>query len=149
MSATAAPRRHPRPAWIGVAVGWALVVNGARGLLHDADATRPADAARWFAGLLLVHDAILVPVALLVGWAVGRLVPRVAVVPVRLGVAGSAVVLALAWPLVRGYGRRAANPTLLPLDYTRNLLIVLAAIWAVVGVAIVASVLSARARRTP
>jgi hypothetical protein len=39
----------------------------------------------------------------------------------RLALAVTALVTAIAWPLVRGWGYRAANPSALPLDYGRNL----------------------------
>jgi len=44
----------------------------------------------------------------------------------------------VAFPLVAGYGRRSDNPSIQPLDYSRGLLITLAAVWlAVVTIALV------------
>jgi hypothetical protein len=119
--------------WIAAFVGWITIAFGVRGIFHDSSATRPGDLGRWFAALLLLHDALVVPIVLAVGWAVGRVLPGKAVVPVRLGLAASAVTVAVAFPLVRGYGERASNPTLLPLDYGRNLVIALVLVWLVVG----------------
>ena len=90
--------------------------------------------ARWFVGVAIVHDAFVAPAVFGVAWLAGRLLPRRAVVPVRLGLASTALVTLYAWPLVRGYGRAASNPTALPLDYRRNLVISLVAIWIAVAV---------------
>jgi hypothetical protein len=118
--------------WGAAAIGWVIILLGVRGVFHDSSATRPGDLAGWFAGLLVVHDVVLVPVAFGVAWLVGRVLPDRAVVPARLGLAASAVVVAVAFPLVRGYGERDANPSLLPLPYGRNLAIALVLVWVVV-----------------
>jgi hypothetical protein len=132
--------------WSCAIAGWAVIALGVRGVLDDSPATEPSDLARWFAGLLLLHDLVVVPAVLLVGWAVGRAAPRVAV-PVRLGLAASALAVVLVWPLLRGYGAREANPTLLALPYARNLVVVLVAIWTIVAVWTVCSVMARRGRR--
>jgi hypothetical protein len=119
--------------WVSAFVGWLVITIGIRGILDDSSATRPGDLARWFVVLLLVHDALLVPVVLIVGWLLGRVLPAGAVVPARLGLAASALIVAVAFPLVRGYGERGANPSLLPLDYGRNLAIALGLVWLVIG----------------
>lgn len=51
-----------------------------------------------------------------------------------------------AFPFVRGYGAMPTNPTILPRDYTRGLLIVLAVVWVVT--AAMAAVVSWRGRTT-
>jgi hypothetical protein len=130
--------------WAGAAVGWTVIAIGARGVLRDSDATRPGDLGRWFVGLLLVHDLVLVPLVLAVGWFAGRVLPARAVVHVRLGLAASAVLVAVAFPLVRGYGEREGNPSLLPLPYGRNLVIALVLAWAVIGAALVVAAVRAR-----
>lgn len=106
--------------WIGYAAGVALVVLGFAGLVMDSD---PAGWAWWFGGALVAHDAILVPAVLIVGLAVRRAgwAVRAAVI-----VAGAVTLATL--PTVLALGRRADNPSILPLDYGRNLLLVLAAL---------------------
>jgi hypothetical protein len=133
--------------WVAAVIGWAFITIGLVGVHRDRDATRPADLARWFVGLLLVHDLLVVPVALGIAWGVGRVVPGRFVVAVRAGLAATALVVALAFPLVRGYGERASNPTLLPLPYGRNLVIAIGTIWLVVGGLVVASLVVASSRR--
>jgi hypothetical protein len=105
----------------------------------NSDATPPLGFARWFIGVAIVHDAFLAPAVLLIAWAIGRIFPRRAVVPVRLGLATTGLLVLYAWPLVRGYGRTESNPSALPLDYTRNLVISLLVIWLIVGIWIMAS----------
>jgi hypothetical protein len=63
--------------------------------------------------------------------------------PARFALAVTALVTAIAWPLVRGWGYRAANPSALPLDYGRNLAGVLVAVWIV---ALIAAVLRTMSR---
>ena len=69
-------------------------------------------------------------------WWRGAL-PRRARGPVQAALAISAIVALFAYPLVRAYGLAANNPTSLPHNYGRNLLVVLGLVWAVAGVAVV------------
>lgn len=89
-------------------------------------------ALEWLAGVVVAHDALVAPVALLVGVLVARAVPGVARAPVQAGLVVSAAVTAAAAALVLGLGRDPLNPSQLPLPYGRNLLLVLAAVWLVV-----------------
>jgi hypothetical protein len=125
--------------WAGVTVGWSLMLAGLRGLLVDAALTQPADLARWFFAAAIVHDILIAPAAYLCAVLVGRFVPKTAVVPVWFGLAASALLVGFAWPLLAAYGRRASNPTVLPLDYTRNVVGALVVIWSGVAVAVVVS----------
>ena len=51
--------------------------------------------------------------------------------PIRAAAIGSAIVLAVSYPALRGFGRETApgNATVLPLDYTTAVLTVLSVIW--------------------
>ena len=118
--------------WTSAVIGLLIMAFGVRGLFSDRSATPPRGFAQWFVGSAIVHDALIAPCAFAIAWAVGWALPRRAVIPVRLGLATSALLVAFAWPLVRGYGRRAANPTALPLDYGRNLVVALIVVWIVV-----------------
>ncbi|WP_219463552.1 hypothetical protein [Nonomuraea rhizosphaerae] len=114
--------------WIGYAAGCALVALGGHGLVTGSD---PAGWALWFGGVVVAHDAVLAPLVLLAGVAMGRLgggpggglgrAPRAALV-----LAGTVTLATL--PTVLAMGRRADNPSILPLDYGRGLLMVLAAL---------------------
>ena len=131
--------------WAGLVIGVGFVAAGVRGLLHDRAATQPTDLVKWLLGAGVVHDAVIAPLVVAGAWITGRvLLPR-ARTPVRLGVIATAMFTVLFWPLVQGWGRRATNPSALPLDYGRNLVAVLAAIWLTVLVSI--TVRTWRARR--
>ncbi|RFS83866.1 hypothetical protein D0T12_16780 [Actinomadura spongiicola] len=104
--------------------GLALIAWGARGIAAHVDA---AAWAVWFAGAAVLHDAVLVPVVLVVGAATGRLPgPWRRATRTALVVGGAVTVVAA--PLVLGYGRRADEPSRLPLPYDRNLAVVLAVV---------------------
>jgi hypothetical protein len=110
--------------------GLAMAGVGAWVLLVDAASQTPGQVAVWLAGAVAVHDLLLAPLVLLLGLAVR---PLLRVLPVRgalrgaLLAAGCATLIALP-PLLRPGTPR--NPTVLPLDYGRNLLIVLLAVAA-------------------
>ncbi|WP_433246057.1 hypothetical protein ACQPYK_44560 [Streptosporangium sp. CA-135522] len=105
---------------IGYAAGIGLVVLGFAGLLADADQTRPLSWVMWFGGLVVAHDLLLVPLVL----AVGLLAHRMRW-PYRAAMVIGALVALVALPMVLGFGRRADNPSQLPLDYGVNLVLVL------------------------
>ena len=120
----------------GAVAGWAVIGWGVRGALRHHVDTRPPELARLLVGGVIAHDLVLVPLVLLLGWAVARLVRGRGRGPVQAALVVSGCLALFAYPLVRGYGRAARNPTSLPHDYTGNLLVVLAAVWAATAVAV-------------
>lgn len=147
----AAPHEHVPSGplfWGCAAVGAAVIGYGLLGAWTDRADTHPVELAGWLAGAGLVHDAALAPLIVLVAWASGRL-PAPLRFPARLALALSALLTLMFWPMVQGWGRQPSVPSALPLDYGRNLVVVVAAIWAVVfSVAgLVAAVQRRRARR--
>ncbi|MET8158365.1 hypothetical protein ABZT47_18475 [Sphaerisporangium sp. NPDC005289] len=131
--------------WAGYGAGGALVVVGLAGLAADAHHTDPLGWALWFGGLVAAHDGVLAPLVAAVAVLTGAVrEPYRFWVRAALAVAGVLGLLAL--PMVLGIGRRADNPSLLPLDYGRNLLLVLAAVAVAAAAAMAAARL--RARRT-
>lgn len=127
--------------WSTAAVGGLVVLYGVRGVLHDAGATHPAALARWFIGAGVLHDAVWVPVLAVGAWLTAWL-PASARNPMRVGLAVTAVAAIVTWPFVQGWGRRATNPSALPLDYGRNLVLVVVVVWFAV-----IAVIAARVRR--
>lgn len=103
-------------------------------MLHDRGKTRPGDALRWIVGSALVHDLIALPLLLGVTPALVRPLPSWARAPVRAGLAASAVLAAVAWPEIAGYGEDPTIPSLLPWDEITGLLAYLAVVWLTVGV---------------
>jgi hypothetical protein len=122
---------QPRwPVVAGALLGVACAAVGVASLVHEAHDTHPLVTATWVVGLALAHDLLLVPVVLVVGTVVHRVVPGRTLVVGGLIVSG--VLGLVAWPLVRGYGRSAGNPSILPRDYGHGLVVALAATWAAV-----------------
>ncbi|MFF5257899.1 hypothetical protein ACFY4C_03060 [Actinomadura viridis] len=111
---------------LGYGAGGALIAAGLGGLVRESGFDLVGWAV-WFGGGVLVHDAILAPCVLLVGAATARL-PRSCRWHVQGALMVGGTVTLVASPFVLGEGRRADNPSILPLPYGRNLLIVLAAV---------------------
>jgi hypothetical protein len=133
--AEATGRDEPgRGLWIGLVLGTPLVAYGTFELIRQTGWSRSFAVARWLGGGLLLHDLVLVPTTLAVVWLIGRWAPRPLRTPLRAGVLATALVIAVAWPGLRGYGNRADNPTIHPLDYGTAVLTLLVLVWAVVGV---------------
>jgi len=117
-------------AWVGLAVGWAVVGFAVWGMLGDADLTNPRRLVWWVVGLAVAHDLVVAPVVLAAGIVLAK-APAWWGRPVGAAAAISAVVVLFSYPLLRRFGQRAANPTVLPYDYRWNVLIVCALVWLV------------------
>lgn len=134
--------------WVAAVVGWSVIAYAAIGLLGEPQwAGNPGGFLRFYLSAAVIHDLVLVPAVLAVGWGLGRLVPSAHRAVVQAGLITSAVVAAYSWPYVRGYGYRSSNPSALPLDYGTNLALILGLIWGAVVLAVAGSVLARRRRR--
>jgi hypothetical protein len=138
---------HPRaivfvPALL---VGWGMIAYGAMHALDDAGDAHPLAIVVHIVAFDVLHDVVIAPIVLLTAWMISKVVPHYARGTVRFAAAASAIVTVFSWPLVRAWGKRPNNSSTLPLDYGRNLVIVLAAIWAL---SIVTIVRRARAHST-
>jgi hypothetical protein len=118
---------------------------GFAGLVVDARHTDPVGWVLWFGGLIAAHDGVVAPLAIAAGALVGML-PAPYRFPIRaaLGVAGVLCLVAL--PMALGIGRRADDPSVLPLDYGRNLLLILAVIAVAAAATVFTTWLAARLR---
>ena len=123
-----------------------MIGIGLRGIFQHRLDTRPANLAKFVVGGALLHDLLVAPLVLLAAVALARAVPPRARATVQAALAVSGIVALFAYPMVRGYGRAANNPTSLPHNYTLNLAIVLGLVW-VVTAGILAVRLRASARR--
>jgi hypothetical protein len=122
-----------RTRWALYAVGAAVAGWGVISLVTGSGV--PLTEARFGIAVLLGHDALLAPLAIGVGVLAARWVPRRARAYVQAGLLVSAVVTLVALPFVIGAGRQPDEPSSLPLDYGRGLLVTLAAVWVGVGAA--------------
>lgn len=116
----------------GVA-GVALFVVAARYAAERSIDVRPALWVRWWVAAAVIHDVLVAPIAIGVGWLVVRFAPPVVKAPLQAALILSAILSAMAWPALRGYGRIASNPTYLPRDYGRGLVLSLLVVWAGCG----------------
>ncbi|QZY30426.1 hypothetical protein [Nocardioides coralli] len=130
-----------------VAVGAVGALAAAYGALLLLDDPLPAlvSLVVWLAGGVLLHDAVLAPAALGLGWLGSRFVPEVARGPAVVGgvVLGSVTLLAI--PVLGRFGASPGNDTLLDRNYVAGWLL-LAGLTAL-GVAAATLVRSMRRRR--
>jgi hypothetical protein len=116
-----------RAALIGAGILTMLYAVG--GALFDPG-LEAAGVLVFLVAVLAAHDAIWMPVVLVAGAALTRLVPRRLRPAARVAAISAASVTVVALPLVLGFGRTADNPSALPLPYGRNLVFVLLVIAA-------------------
>lgn len=107
-----------------IGAGTLLMGYAVTGALGDPDVD-VAGVALFLAAVLVLHDAVLLPLVIAAGVPARRWTPG----PRMAGVVSLAV-LVVGLPPALG-GRPPDNPSVLPLPYGRNLLLVLAAIWLV------------------
>lgn len=115
--------------WIAAVIGLGIAGFGLAGLLRNVHGEALTSWAKLFAGGLIAHDGLVVPVVALIGVLLVKLLPAWSRPPLQAGLVVSALVLVVAFPLVGPDARLANNPSLLPADYDRDLLIVLGAVW--------------------
>ncbi|MFK8911975.1 hypothetical protein [Streptomyces sp. YS-3] len=95
----------------------------------------PWDVAVWLAGAVVLHDGLIAPLVLLVGVGVVAARPRVRG-PLRAALVTGGCLTAIALPDILRPGP-VTNATVVPLDYLRNWLVLLAVV-AVAGVLVAA-----------
>ena len=128
-----------QPRWIRwsrrllVAGGTLLIGYALFGAATD-DGVKPLPQLVFLGVLLVGHDAVFLPTVIAVGAVIGRYAPVSARTVVRVALLASLAVTVVALPFVGGRGRRADEPSALPLNYGRGLVIVLAAVWLAAGV---------------
>ena len=128
----------------------ALLLLGAVGMAYGAwllvsrqDLGQIVEVAVWLAAAVVIHDGILAPVVLGLGWVGGRLLPRAAArgAVTVLVLLGPAALVAI--PVLGRFGAKPDNPTLLDRDYTQGLL-VFAALCVCAGIAVALGELRSR-----
>jgi hypothetical protein len=124
---TAAPRWR----WLFVVPGLAAVAYGAYGLWTSLSSEALTSWAIWMLGGALLHDLVVAPVWIGLGWLAARTLPRPARAPVVVGAATSAAVALVALPFVLGFGGDEGDTSFLPRDYGTTLLVVVGVVLAV------------------
>lgn len=145
---TAAPtgtraERGPWWRWLFLLPGLAAAAYGAVGLL-TSDVPLVAWTT-WFVGSALLHDLVVAPLWIGLGWLSVQLLPRPARPAAVVGGAVAGSLLLVALPFLLGPGSRPDNPSFLPHDIGRNLLLIDLAVLA--AAAVWGTVATVRARR--
>jgi hypothetical protein len=112
-------------------LGLAAMAFAVHGALTD-DGEHLGGHVFFLAAVVFVHELVLLPVAIAIGWLISRHLPGWARAGVQVGLFVSAVVTAVAVPFVLGAGRLPDNPSKFPRNYGHSLLIVLGVVWLVV-----------------
>ena len=114
--------------WIGLALGLPIMAYGVVGAATNAG-THPIKLATWIVGADLIHDLLVAPVVGLVGWLLVKVARRPWRAPLRAALITTALIVAIGWVPLRGYGRIADNRSLAPLDYATTILTAVGAVW--------------------
>jgi len=114
--------------WLFVLPGLAAVLYGVYGLLTAGSRVPLGSWLTWFVGSALLHDVIIAPIWIGLGWLAARVLPAAARPAIVVGGAVAGLLALIALPFVLGVGVDPANPSLLPRAYGRNLLLVDAAV---------------------
>ena len=130
--------------WIALVIGAGIMAFGIRGALDQLKSF--PDVATWVIGADLIHDFVVAPIAIVVGWAVGRVVPMRWRAPIQAGLMATGITVAIGWPGLRGYGRHLVpdNPSVQPLNYATAVGTVVGIIWTVVAIWLIARTLGSR-----
>lgn len=131
--------------WLFLLPGLAAVLYGGYGLLTAGDRVPIGAWATWFVGSALLHDLVLAPLWIGLGWLAARVLPRPARGPAVVGAAVSGVLVVVALPFVLGFGVDPANPSFAPRDYGQTLLVLVGVVLA--ATALCGAVATARARQ--
>lgn len=121
-----------------------MVAWGVRGLLTQVSSPDLLHAARLAVLAVAGHDAAFAPLCVLVGAVTGRWAPSAVRTPLRVGLGLAVVLVVLALPSITS-ANRLRNPSVLPLDYGRNLAVLLGLV--ALGVVVSAARGLARERR--
>ncbi len=130
--------------WIGLAFGAPVMVYGAAELITQGGWPRFVNVVEWLSAGVLLHDLLLAPLVIAVIWTIRRLFPSQFTPPITAGILGTALIVAIGWPALRGYGNRPDNPTVHPLDYSTAVLTAIALVWILVAVWLLARALLRR-----
>jgi hypothetical protein len=134
-----------RTRWLYYAAGAAMIGWGVYGLETHTSTTGLVHALRLMVLDVGGHDAVFAPVAFVLALLTQRLLPAWLRTPIRVGLAIGAVLILLALPEIRS-PNKGRNSSILPLNYGRNLGVLLALV--LVGVAVATVVNLVRHRRS-
>ena len=136
-----------------VVVGVALLAVGGITLLNDVNPKRYIGLASWLIGALIIHDGIIAPtvfVIILFFRRANKRIPVIFLLIVQGAIVIGSIIALLVVPEILKKAIGAANPTLLPLDYSTNLVVFLIGLAILTGIALGAYAALSRAKaRSP
>ncbi|TBN57476.1 hypothetical protein EYE40_08785 [Glaciihabitans arcticus] len=112
-----------------IVVGVGLLAVGGLTLLDDVNPKRYLGLATWLLGALIVHDGIIAPTVfaiVLLFRRASKSVPVVLLLIVQGALVVGSIIVLIVVPEILKKAIGSANATLLPLDYTLNLVLFLA-----------------------
>jgi hypothetical protein len=117
-------------AWrVGLAAsGVVMAVYGIGRLLTDIPAHSLMLLAAWLVAALLIHDGLVSPVVVAVGWTLRRLLPARGRRYVQIALLMSALVTIIAVPMMYRANRQPPSKAILRQNFGANLLVLLAII---------------------
>ncbi|MGY1748394.1 hypothetical protein [Modestobacter sp. SYSU DS0511] len=135
--------------WLFIGPGLAAVLWGGWNLATAGSRIPLGSWATWFIGSALLHDLVIAPLWIGLGWLAARFLPAPARPPVVVTGVVSGVLTLVTLPFLLAPADGPANPSFLPRDLERNLLLLVVAVWLVAAAwAVVAVRRSRRSRRS-
>ncbi len=123
------------------AVGVALAAYGILRILDQSRFTHPSQLIFWLIGALILHDAIIAPLVLVVGFVLDRTVPSRALAFLQAGLVTGGLVSSIGVIMIWRQDKYSSPAlALLRQHYRTNLLVLLVLIALVTGVAYVVTV---------
>lgn len=116
-----------------VLCGVGTIAYGILGVLGSTSTRSLISAGEWFVGSWLLHDVLIAPVVIIIGALLTRLVPGWIRPYLQSGLIVTAALVVVALPMLSGRGYQPKNPSALPLDYGRGVLLAITVTWAVVA----------------
>ena len=126
--------------WLFLVPGLAAVAVGGYGLWTSLSAAALTSWGIWFVGSALLHDLVIAPVWIALGWLATKVLPRPARAPIVVGAALSGSITLVALPFALGFGGDEGATSFATRDFTVTLLVVVgivlavSALWAAVRV---------------
>ncbi len=123
-----ADTRSVRALRVGLGViGVGGILYGITRILTDSKDTKPLALVKWLIGALLLHDVLIAPAVIGIGWLLARFVPDRARAFVQGGLVTGGLISSIGLLLIWRQGKSSAKSlSLLQQNYVANLLILLA-----------------------
>jgi hypothetical protein len=125
-------------------LGTLTILYGAWRIIGTARLTRPTTLAEWLIGAVIAHDAVIAPATMVVGLALNKVVAPRARRYVVGALIASALVTAVAVPLIYRRGTQPRSTTLEAQDYGLHLAVLVGLIAAAAAAAYFVRVLRDR-----